>query len=162
MKTIYLAGGCFWGLEKYFSLAKGIIKTEVGYANGTINHPSYEDLKHGLDDAAETVKINYDENLISLEKILELYLRVVNPYALNQQGGDKGVQYRTGVYFINANDEALTTKYLNEHIIGKYQIEIKPLDKFFAAEEYHQDYLNKNPLGYCHISMAKLRKDELK
>ena len=96
MKTIYLAGGCFWGVEKYFSLAKGVIATEVGYANGTMDNPRYEDLKHGLDDAAETVKIDYDDTIISLEKLLELYLRVVDPYSLNQQGGDKGVQYRTG------------------------------------------------------------------
>lgn len=162
MKTIYLAGGCFWGVEKYFSLAKGVIATEVGYANGTKDNPRYEDLKYGLDDAAEAVKIDYDEKVITLEKLLELYLRVVDPYSLNQQGGDKGIQYRTGVYFVNLEEKEVITNYLNSHVIGKFQIEIKPLNKFFRAEEYHQDYLNKNPRGYCHISMAKLKPEEMK
>lgn len=162
MKTIYLAGGCFWGVEKYFSLAKGVIATEVGYANGTKDNPRYEDLKYGLDDAAEAVKIDYDEKVITLEKLLELYLRVVDPYSLNQQGGDKGIQYRTGVYFVNLEEKEVITNYLNSHVIGKFQIEIKPLNKFFRAEEYHQDYLNKNPQGCCHISMAKLKPEEMK
>lgn len=162
MKTIYLAGGCFWGVEKYFSLAKGVIATEVGYANGTKDNPRYEDLKYGLDDAAEAVKIDYDEKVITLEKLLELYLRVVDPYSLNQQGGDKGIQYRTGVYFVTLEEKEAITNYLKSHVTGKFQIEIKPLNKFFRAEEYHQDYLNKNPLGYCHISMAKLKPEEMK
>lgn len=162
MKTIYLAGGCFWGLEKYFSLAKGVVNTQVGYANGTIDNPHYEDLKHGFDDAAETVKINYDEKAISLEKILELFLRVIDPYSLNKQGGDTGVQYRTGVYYLNNDEKDVILNYLNNHVNGHYQIETKLLNKYFEAEEYHQNYLNKNPLGYCHINMAKLKKEEMK
>ena len=162
MKTIYLAGGCFWGVERYFSLAKGIISTSVGYANGTLDNPKYEDLKHGLDDASETVKIDYDENIISLEKILELYLRVIDPYSINKQGEDEGVQYRTGIYFINEDDENIIKEYLNSAGLRNHQIEILPLKKFFFAEEYHQDYLIKNPTGYCHINMAKLKNDERK
>ena len=150
MKTIYLAGGCFWGVEHFFSLAKGIVNTQVGYANGTLDNPKYEDLKHGLDDAAETVKVDYDENIISLEKILELYLRVVDPYSVNKQGEDEGVQYRTGIY------------YQNGVLTNNYKIEVVKLNKFFPAEEYHQDYLNKNPQGYCHINMAKLKPEERK
>ena len=162
MKTIYFAGGCFWGVQKYFSLVKGVLETEVGYANGTKDNPSYQDLKKGYDDASETVKIIYDENIVSLEKLLELLLRVINPYSVNKQGEDEGVQYRTGVYFINPEDELIVKQYFKEHLNDDYKIEVLPLKKYFLAEEYHQDYLNKNPTGYCHINMAKLNPDERK
>ena len=162
MKTIYLAGGCFWGVEHFFSLAKGIVSTRVGYANGTKDNPKYEDLKHGLDDASETVEIVYDEKEISLEKILELYLRVVDPYSVNKQGEDEGIQYRTGVYYLDENSGQVVFNYFKTHLNNDYKIEVKPLNKFFLAEEYHQDYLNKNPNGYCHISMAKLKPEERK
>ena len=162
MKTIYLAGGCFWGVEHFFSLAKGIINTEVGYANGTLDNPKYEDLKHGLDDASETVKVDYDENVISLEKILELYLRVVDPYSVNKQGEDEGVQYRTGIYYQNDTDKQIVKEYFARVLEKDYKIEVARLNKFFPAEEYHQDYLNKNPQGYCHINMAKLKPEERK
>ena len=162
MKTIYLAGGCFWGVEKYFSLAKGIVSTEVGYANGTKDNPSYQDLKSHLDDASETVKIEYDESVVSLEKILELYLRVVDPYSLNKQGEDEGVQYRTGVYYVDSGDESKIKDYFKSVGLVNHMIEILPLKKFFLAEEYHQKYLDKNPTGYCHINMAKLKESERK
>ncbi|HHT67478.1 MAG TPA: peptide-methionine (S)-S-oxide reductase MsrA [Erysipelotrichaceae bacterium] len=162
MKTIFLAGGCFWGVEKYFSLVKGIVNTEVGYANGTMHNPRYEHLKQGLDDAAETVKIEYDEEVISLEKILELYLRIINPYSISKQGGDVGVQYRTGIYYLNKDEKDRIINYLDKKIEGLYRIEVKLLDKYFKAEDYHQNYLDKNPGGYCHIDMSKLKKDELK
>jgi len=162
MKTIYLAGGCFWGVEKYFSLVKGVVDTEVGYANGHKDHPSYLELKSGLDDASETVKIIYDENIVSLEKLLELYLRVIDPYSVNKQGEDEGIQYRTGVYYLDNNDKDIIVNYFNKIGLTNHKIEILPLKTFFKAEEYHQDYLNKNPSGYCHINMAKLRDDERK
>ena len=162
MKTIYLAGGCFWGVEHYFSLTKGIMETEVGYANGTLDNPKYEDLKHGLDTASETVKIIYDENIISLEKILELYLRVVDPYSVNKQGEDEGLQYRTGIYYLDENDKFAIVNYFTKVLNPNYAIEVTRLNKFFKAEEYHQDYLNKNPQGYCHINMAKLLPEERK
>ena len=145
MKTIYFAGGCFWGVQKYFSLVKGVIDTEVGYANGTLDNPSYEDLKRGNDDASETVKIIYDENIVSLEKLLELLLRVIDPYSINKQGGDEGIQYRTGVYFLDKQEEAIIKDYFKRNLNNDYKIEVLPLKKFFTAEEYHQDYLNKNP-----------------
>ena len=162
MKTIYLAGGCFWGVQHFFSLAKGIVNTEVGYANGTLDNPKYEDLKHGLDNASETVKVDYDENVISLEKILELYLRVVDPYSVNKQGEDEGVQYRSGIYFLDKKDEDVILKYFQNALRDDYKIEVKKLQKFYPAEEYHQDYLNKNPQGYCHINMMKLKPEERK
>ena len=162
MKTIYFAGGCFWGVERYFSLAKGVISTEVGYANGTKDNPSYMDLKHGLDDASETVKIIYDDNVVTLTKLLELYLRVVDPYSKNKQGEDEGVQYRTGIYYLNEEDKNIVVDYFKEIGLVNHMIEILPLHKFFLAEEYHQKYLQKNPTGYCHINMAKLKDDERK
>ena len=162
MKTIYLAGGCFWGVEKYFSMVKGVLTTKVGYANGSKENPSYEDLKSGRDDASETVEIKYDEKVISLEKLLELYLRVVDPYSKNKQGEDEGIQYRTGVYYLDKNEEKVIKDYFLDKLNKNYEIEILPLKRFYDAEEYHQDYLNKNPGGYCHINMAKLRPDEKK
>ena len=162
MKTIYLAGGCFWGVERYFSLARGIVSTEVGYANGTRDNPKYEDLKKGLDDASETVKIIYDEKVISLEKILELYLRVVDPYSINKQGEDEGIQYRSGLYYLDEEDKKIITNYFKSIPLNDYAIEILPLRKFYKAEEYHQKYLEKNPNGYCHINMNFLKDDERK
>ena len=162
MKTIYLAGGCFWGVERYFSLVKGVVTTKVGYANGTKDNPKYEDLKHGLDDASETVKIDYDEKVVSLEKLLELYLRVINPYSVNKQGEDEGVQYRTGIYYIDNSDKQIILNYLSSVGLVDHKIEILPLKKFFDAEEYHQKYLEKNPTGYCHINFAVLKEDEKK
>ncbi len=162
MKTIYLAGGCFWGVERYFSLVKGVVDTKVGYANGTKDNPRYEDLKHGLDDASETVKIDYDEKIVSLEKLLELYLRVINPYSVNKQGDDEGVQYRTGIYYIDNNDKQVILNYLSSVGLVDHRIEILPLKKFFDAEEYHQKYLEKNPTGYCHINFAVLKENEKK
>ena len=162
MKTIYFAGGCFWGVEKFFSLAKGVISTRVGYANGTLDEPTYLDLKSGRDDASETVEIVYDESLISLEKLLEYLLRVIDPYSVNKQGEDEGIQYRTGVYYLNKNEEKTIKEYFAKHLNPDYKIEVLPLNKFYLAEESHQDYLNKNPGGYCHINMAKLKPEERK
>ena len=162
MKTIYLAGGCFWGVEKYFSMAKGVVSTKVGYANGSIKNPSYEDLKKGRDDASETVKIEYDETVVSLEKLLEYYLRVVDPYSLNKQGEDEGIQYRTGIYFEDETDEKIIKDYFASVLEDDYLIEVLPLRSFYDAEEYHQKYLDKNPDGYCHIRLNFLREDERK
>ena len=162
MKIIYFAGGCFWGVEKYFSMARGVLDTKVGYANGTLPNPTYEDLKHGKDNASETVMIMYDESIVSLEKLLELYLRVVDPYSINKQGEDIGVQYRTGVYYIDMNDAPIIKNYFKKELKEDYKIEVLPLKSFYLAEEYHQDYLDKNPQGYCHINMAKLKPEERK
>ena len=162
MKTIYLAGGCFWGVERYFSLATGVISTEVGYANGKLDNPRYEDLKEGRDTSSETVRIDYDENVISLTKLLELYLRVIDPYSVNKQGEDEGLQYRTGVYYLSEEDKEVIERYLSSNLKEGFKVEILPLKKFYTAAEYHQDYLEKNPNGYCHINMAKLKDDERK
>lgn len=161
IKEIYLAGGCFWGTEKYLENVKGIIETEVGYANGNMEKPTYEEVCHQNTGHAETVKVIYDENKISLAFILELFYDVINPVSINRQGGDTGTQYRTGIYYINSEDEALI-----KHSIFQLQkkhrervaIEVKPLFNYYKAEAYHQKYLDKNPNGYCHIGAEKFEK----
>ena len=162
MKTIYLAGGCFWGVEAYYSRLKGVINTEVGYANGNKANPTYQEVKSHVANHAETLKLDYDESVISLEKILEHFLRFVDPYSIDKQGEDSGHQYRSGVYYINKEDEKVIRDYFDSNLEIDYQIEILPLENFYSAEEYHQDYLEKNPSGYCHVNLNLIRKDEKK
>lgn len=158
MKRIYLAGGCFWGVEHYFSLIKGIINTNVGYANSNIENPSYEDLKKHLSNASETVEVTYDPNIINLREILECYFNIIDPTSLNKQGNDIGIQYRTGIYYIDDEDLNIINEEINL-LKQKYQdeivIEIMKLENYYLAEDYHQDYLIKNPNGYCHIGLDK-------
>lgn len=161
MSTIYLAGGCFWGTEKYFSLIKGVTKTSVGYANGNTDNPTYEEVKHCNTGHAETVEVVYDSAVLPLEKLLLLYYDVINPTSVNKQGGDIGSQYRTGIYYTTPEDLPVIQASIAE-LAKKYTlpivVEVLPLTKYFPAEEYHQDYLNKNPNGYCHIGRDKFAK----
>lgn len=154
MKKIYLAGGCFWGVEHFLSLIDGVEETTVGYANSDIDTPSYEDLKQHRSSASETVEVIYDENKISLKEILNLFFMIIDPTLLDQQGHDIGHQYRTGIYYIDNNDIELIKQKLND-LQNKYTkpivTELLPLDNFTKAEDYHQDYLIKNPQGYCHV-----------
>jgi len=158
-QKIYLAGGCFWGLEKYLQSIPGVLETEVGYANGNTMSPSYEDVCHHGTGHAETVSVQYDPEKISLSSLLDLYYEVIDPLSINQQGNDKGSQYRTGIYYVNLKDKAVI-----ESSIAKLQdrheqpvaIEVKPLENYYKAEEYHQKYLDKHPEGYCHIPKEKL------
>jgi len=164
-KVIYLAGGCFWGLEAYMQKLNGVEDAISGYANGKTENPSYYDLK--TSGHAETVKVIYNPEIISLEDILAHYLRVVNPVSINKQGNDVGTQYRTGIYYTDEAEKAII-----ENVLAKEQtkhdkpiaIEVEPLRHFYEAEEYHQDYLEKNPGGYCHIDLSladkPLDKDE--
>jgi peptide methionine sulfoxide reductase msrA/msrB len=154
MKQIYIAAGCFWGAEKYFALIKGVSRTEVGYANGRTEHPSYEDVKYRGTGHAETVLIEYDPAVAGLPFLLDLFYEAIDPTSLNRQGGDVGVQYRTGVYYTDPADLeviAESVKQLEAKIGKPAAIEVKPLENFYTAEEYHQKYLDKNPGGYCHI-----------
>ena len=165
VKVIHLAGGCFWGLEAYMQKLNGVEDAVSGYANGKTENPSYYDLK--TSGHAETVKVVYNPDIISLEDILAHYLRVVNPVSVNKQGNDVGTQYRTGIYYTDEADKTII-----ENILAKEQtkhdkpiaIEVEPLKQFYDAEEYHQDYLEKNPGGYCHIDLSladkPLDKDE--
>ncbi len=160
-KIIYLAGGCFWGTEKYLSGIKGIIKTDVGYANGNTENPSYEEVCHNNTGHAETVRVEYDTQVISLSFILTLYYDVINPTSVNKQGADTGTQYRTGIYYIDDSDLEVIKDSIAE-LQMKYDkpiaIEVLPLKNYYLAEEYHQKYLDKNPGGYCHIGADKFEK----
>ena len=153
MKTIYFAGGCFWGAQKYFDQFEGVTRTEVGYANGPYEVPSYEDVC-ASSGHAETVLVEFDENVISLEKLIYYYFLVIDPTSVNRQGHDVGIQYRTGIYYSDPDmPETIQKAYGEEEaLIGvPLAVEVKPLANFYTAEEYHQKYLDKNPAGYCHI-----------
>jgi len=155
INTIYFAGGCFWGVEGYFKRIEGVIDTQTGYANGPSENPSYEEV---IEDSghAETVKIEYDENVIRLEELVLHFLRIINPYSLNKQGNDLGIQYRSGIYYMSQEQFIRIKKVIGmfEEKEGKKTvIEINLNKGFYDAEEYHQNYLDKNPYGYCHISL---------
>lgn len=154
MKTIYLAGGCFWGMQRFIDSAPGVIETSVGYANGKTINPTYEEVKRNNTGHAETVKTVFDENILSLECLIRRFLQVIDPFSLNKQGEDEGIQYRTGIYYIDEDDSIIARKEIEklEKEYGKKSfVEVLPLDNFYLAEEYHQKYLVKNPTGYCHI-----------
>lgn len=158
-KDIYLAGGCFWGLQKYIDNINGVVKTSVGYANAVTNiAPSYEQVCTGETQAAEAVYIEYDDDKVSLEMLLDLFFYAIDPTTKNKQGNDIGTQYRTGIYYTNEQDvetiEKVVKRVQKEY---KKQIvtQVLPLKNYWLAEEYHQKYLDKNTNGYCHISPSK-------
>ncbi|MCR5683321.1 MAG: peptide-methionine (S)-S-oxide reductase MsrA [Clostridiales bacterium] len=159
MKTIYLAGGCFWGCEEFFRQFDGVLHTVVGYANGNTENPTYEDVKHRGTGHAETVKIDFDEEVISLAELLDDYFLVIDPLSVNRQGEDEGIQYRTGIYY---EDESLLPEIRArvereaERLGQPLAVEVKPLENFYEAEEYHQKYLEKHPGGYCHIPRSMM------
>lgn len=155
MKTIYLAGGCFWGLQKFLDQFDGITETEVGYANGPDDGkaPSYEDVCRSSGHA-ETVRVCYDEEVMPLGALLDRYFMVIDPLSVNKQGNDRGIQYRTGIYWTDPDSGAESLEYcrmVSEELGVQIAVETEPLRNFFPAEEYHQKYLDKNPHGYCHI-----------
>ena len=153
MRTIYLAGGCFWGLQKFFDQFDGVLATRVGYANGPDAAPSYQDVCKNSGHA-ETLLIKYDESAISLAELLKFYFMVIDPLSVNKQGGDEGIQYRTGVYYTDPDQlPALRAAFDREaqKVGAPLKVELLPLKNFFPAEEYHQKYLEKHPGGYCHI-----------
>ena len=153
-KEIYLAGGCFWGTEHYFKQIRGVISTEAGYANGNTSNPTYEEVYTDTTGFAECVKICYDSDIVELRLLLEMYFRSIDPTSLNRQGNDVGTRYRTGIYYTSTDDLATIEEVYNDiqRIIGEeLMVELEPLRSFYPAEEYHQDYLDKNPAGYCHI-----------
>ena len=153
MKTIYLAGGCFWGMQKFFDQFDGVIYTEVGYANGPDTAPSYQDVCKSSGHA-ETVRIDYDPGRIQLKQLLAYFFMVIDPLSVNRQGNDRGIQYRTGIYYTDESQlPEIREVYQAEEDKsgGKLAVELEPLQNFFPAEDYHQKYLDKNPGGYCHI-----------
>lgn len=160
-KVIYLAGGCFWGTEKYLSGIQGVLNTSVGYANGNTENPTYEEVCRNNTGHAETVRVVYDPARIDLPFVLNLYYDVINPTSVNKQGADEGSQYRTGIYYVAEEDLPVIKESIQE-LQKKYEkpiaIEVLPLKNYYLAEEYHQKYLDKNPSGYCHIGADKFDK----
>lgn len=167
MKTIYFAGGCFWGTQKFFDQFDGVLETEVGYANGTTERPSYEDVCYRDTGHAETVKVIYDEEQLSLKQLLRYYFMTIDPTSLNRQGNDRGTQYRTGIYYEGGDPEKADLlkdigdilEEVKQRYFEPLVVEVLPLDNFFTAEDYHQKYLDKHPFGYCHIPRALLHLD---
>ncbi|OPL09235.1 MAG: peptide methionine sulfoxide reductase [delta proteobacterium ML8_F1] len=158
LKTIYLAGGCFWGVEEYMDRVYGVVDSESGYANGKWENPSYEDLIYKNSGHAETVKITYDAAIVDLEVLLAHYFKIIDPTTLNRQGNDIGVQYRTGVYYESEADREIIEDFIRLEEAAYEDpilVEVVPLDGYYPAEDYHQDYLKKNPGGYCHIDLSK-------
>lgn len=157
MKEIYFAGGCFWGTEHYFKQIKGVVETAVGYANGHTSDPTYQEVYTDATGYAETVKVVYDPQLISLELLTDLYFHSIDPLSLNKQGEDVGTRYRTGIYYTDQEDLPVLKK-VYDQVASQYDtplaVELEPLRNFYTGEEYHQDYLDKNPTGYCHLPKA--------
>ncbi|MGH1516073.1 peptide-methionine (R)-S-oxide reductase MsrB [Chryseobacterium sp. JK1] len=153
-KEIYFAGGCFWGTEHFFQQIRGVVGTEVGYANGNTQNPTYEEVVSHTTGFAETVKVKYDPDQVDLKLLIDLYFKTIDPTSKDQQGNDRGNQYRTGIYFTNKTDEAVVkdeVQKLAKNYSKPLLVETIPLKNFYKAEDYHQDYLDKNPGGYCHI-----------
>ena len=157
MKEIYFAGGCFWGTEHYFKQIKGVVETAVGYANGHTSDPTYQEVYTDGTGYAETVKVVYDPQHISLELLADLYFHSIDPLSLNKQGEDTGTRYRTGIYYTDQEDLPVLKK-VYDQVASQYDtplaVELEPLRNFYTGEEYHQDYLDKNPTGYCHLPQA--------
>lgn len=165
MKEIYFAGGCFWGVEHYFSLVKGVDSVNAGYAQGNYPNPTYEEVCSGKSTATEAVKIVYDETQTSLKQLLPTFFKAIDPTALNRQAGDIGRQYRSGIYFTDESEESIINEFIDS-VKDNYRkpivVEVQKLDNFYLAEEHHQDYLRKNPTGYCHINFNILDDEERK
>lgn len=157
IKDIYLAGGCFWGTEHFFKQIEGVIETEVGFANGNTENPTYKEVYTDETGYAETVHVKYNPDVVSLNFLLQMFFKAIDPTSLNKQGHDEGTRYRTGIYYTNNDDICIIEKALNDEQ-KKYElplvVENLPLKNFYTAEEYHQDYLDKNPDGYCHLPLS--------
>ena len=160
IKDIYLAGGCFWGAEHFFRQIDGVVSTEVGFANGHTANPSYKEVYTDTTGYAETVHVRYDRERVGLRFLLKMFFKAIDPTSLNKQGEDEGTRYRTGIYYSDpADQEAIRTVFAQEQ--AKYDkplvVEVEALRNFYKAEEYHQDYLEKNPDGYCHLPLELFR-----
>jgi peptide methionine sulfoxide reductase msrA/msrB len=157
MRKLYLAGGCFWGVEAYFSRITGVSSAVSGYANGQTQNPSYEEVCQGTTGHAETVALEYDEQVLTLSELVQHFFRLIDPTQLNRQGNDIGSQYRTGIYTQSAHEQAYVAALLislQQHYDKPVLVENQPLRCFYPAEPYHQQYLAKHPHGYCHIDLS--------
>ncbi|MBR1890010.1 MAG: peptide-methionine (S)-S-oxide reductase MsrA [Alloprevotella sp.] len=156
-KHLYLAGGCFWGTQHYFKQVRGVLSTETGFANGDTEAPTYKEVYTDTTGYAEAVHIIYDADVVSLHLLLEMFFKAIDPTQVNGQAHDIGTRYRTGIYYEDAETEHLA-KEICAKVAESYSepiaTEILPLRNFYAADEYHQDYLQKHPDGYCHLPSA--------
>ena len=157
IKEIHLAAGCFWGAEKYLKLIRGVVFTEVGFANGNTPDPTYREVYTDSTGYAEAVRVKYDPSVLPLGKLLEIYFKAIDPLSLNKQGEDEGTRYRTGIYWSDESDLPEISAVMEEQQ-KRYgvplAVEVLPLKNFYRAEDFHQDYLDKNPGGYCHLPAA--------
>ena len=156
MKEIYFAGGCFWGVEHFFKGVDGVVSTTPGYANGATESPSYEQVYTDKTGHAETVRVEYNPEKVSLQQLTRLFFAIIEPESLNRQGHDEGTRYRTGIFYVDEADKP-AIKEIFDIIPGKVVTELEPLRCFFHAEEYHVDYLDRNPQGYCHLPFKAFR-----
>src|SRR5690625_2323576 len=159
LRDIYFAGGCFWGVEAYFEQLPGVIDVLSGYANGNTEHPTYQQVIYNNTGHAETVQVRYDPSQISLDDLLWHFFRIIDPTTLNRQGNDIGTQYRTGIYTTDEQDRAhvaYALGLLQQQYDRPVVVENQPLQHFYVAEDYHQDYLDKNPGAYCHVDLNLL------
>ena len=158
MQTAYLAGGCFWCVEAIFQRVNGVKELKNGYCNGSTQSPTYEAICTGQTGHAEVLKIEYDESVVSYESLLEVFVETHNPMTLNQQGADKGTQYRSAIFYTSDSEKQVATS-----VIGNIKgavTEITELDVFYPAEAYHQDYFNNNAnQPYCQmVILPKINK----
>lgn len=154
-RQIYLAGGCYWGTEHYVKMIKGVLSTEVGFANGNTAHPTYAQVCSHTTGYAETVKVEYDADVLELNVLLSLFYKTIDPTSVNRQGADVGDQYRTGVYYVDEDDVDIIRESLARLALeysAPIVVEVEALHNFYPAHDDHQDYLTKNPGGYCHVS----------
>ena len=157
MKEIYLAGGCFWGTEHFFKQIEGVERTDVGFANGHKENPTDKEVYTDQTGHAETVRVVYDEKTVDLEFLLNMFFKAIDPVSLNKQGHDEGTRYRTGVYYTDEAEQLPVIRKVfaeqQAQLTEPIAVEVEPLQCFYSAEEYHQDYLDKNPDGYCHLPL---------
>ncbi|MDE5656102.1 MAG: peptide-methionine (R)-S-oxide reductase MsrB [Muribaculaceae bacterium] len=152
--TVCFAGGCFWGTEHFFKQIHGVVSTEAGYANSRVPNPTYRQVCTGSTGATEAVRVVYDRDSVDLPFLIQLYFMTIDPTSLNRQGNDRGTQYRTGIYYTTPRQrDVIMTEIETEAQLHSAPIvvEVKALENFYPAEDYHQDYLDNNPGGYCHI-----------
>lgn len=165
MNQIVIGGGCFWGVQEYYRRLKGVYETRVGYAQGHVENPTYEMVKSQESGHIEVCEITYDENEISMLKIMEHLFRFIDPYQKDAQADDVGTQYQTGIFVMNVEDLKVAADYVAElqsKTDKTITTRVELLDVFFEAEEYHQKYLVKNPTGYCHVDFSHIKKEEMK
>lgn len=158
---IIFAGGCFWGLQKLMDGLPGVLETRAGYANGKeAADAHYERVCGGETGFKEAVEVIYNPLEIALDTLLSVFFQVIDPTVADRQGNDVGHQYQTGIYYIDAAQKAVVERAASMVAAGgePFMVEIGPLENFYPAEEYHQHYLDKNPGGYCHISLEKMAK----